>query len=235
MNYNFIYIELIERSFSRKLEGYVEKHHIIPKCMGGTDEIKNIAILTPEEHYLAHLLLVKIYPQNRKLIYAANAMCRLSPTANNKRSNKVYGWLRRKHSEVMSSDMTDKVKSQEVREKIRKSLIGKKHSTETKEKIGNIHRGKTPWNKGLKHTEETKKKISEKTKGRVYSQDIINKREDTIRANRSKYRKHTQETKDKMSALRKGKPSSRKGVPISEETKAKIRETKLRKKLELIN
>jgi hypothetical protein len=38
---------------------YTERHHIIPKCIGGTDEPSNIVRLSAREHYIAHRLLVK--------------------------------------------------------------------------------------------------------------------------------------------------------------------------------
>jgi len=38
--------------------------------MGGNDKIENIAILTAREHFLAHKLLVEIYPNNHKLLYS---------------------------------------------------------------------------------------------------------------------------------------------------------------------
>lgn len=63
------YDRLIERARIRKLEGYVEKHHILPKCIGGSNDKTNIVSLTPEEHYVAHQLLVKIYPGVQGLIY----------------------------------------------------------------------------------------------------------------------------------------------------------------------
>ena len=65
------YGRLIERAKTRQLTGYVEKHHVVPKCIGGTDEKSNLVKLTPEEHYVAHQLLVKIYPDNDSLVYAA--------------------------------------------------------------------------------------------------------------------------------------------------------------------
>ncbi len=74
MNYEKIYSQMVERAKSRILVGYQEKHHIIPKCMGGNNESENIVALTAEEHYLVHLLLVRIYPDNIKLVYAANRM-----------------------------------------------------------------------------------------------------------------------------------------------------------------
>jgi len=74
MNYIKIYNDLIFRGQNRILEGYKEKHHIVPKCMNGNDESNNLVYLTAAEHYLAHQLLVKIYPDNRKLIHAVGLM-----------------------------------------------------------------------------------------------------------------------------------------------------------------
>jgi len=70
MNYSRIYESIIEKAKTRKLEGYVEKHHIIPKCIGGPDKIENIVELTAREHFLCHLLLCEIYPEHKKLVNA---------------------------------------------------------------------------------------------------------------------------------------------------------------------
>lgn len=74
MNYQLHYDRLIERAKNRVLGGYCEKHHIIPKCMGGNNDKENLVKLTPEEHYLAHLLLIKIFPSNSKLVWAVFRM-----------------------------------------------------------------------------------------------------------------------------------------------------------------
>jgi hypothetical protein len=101
MNYQLHYDNLINRAKSRIIDGYVERHHATPKCMGGTDEQDNIVKLTAEEHYLAHLLLVKINVNNDKVIYAANMMTwdRHGKHSNNKR----YGWLKRLFSKEISA------------------------------------------------------------------------------------------------------------------------------------
>ena len=98
MNYQKIYDKIIRRGQNRVLTKYKESHHIVPRCLGGTDEQSNLVELTPEEHYTCHQLLVKIYPDNNKLLNAALFM-----TANGmgRRSNKVYGWLKRRYSEYM--------------------------------------------------------------------------------------------------------------------------------------
>jgi hypothetical protein len=99
MNYQKIYTNLIRRGQQRVLEGYKETHHVIPKCIGGTDDETNLVELTPEEHYLCHLLLVKIYPNNIKLVKAAMFM--VSSNQTQQRNNKAYGWLKRQYSEYM--------------------------------------------------------------------------------------------------------------------------------------
>lgn len=101
MNYKKHYDKLCERAKKRTLEGYGELHHIIPKCLGGSDSKDNIVNLTPEEHYVAHQLLVKIHPQHKGLIWAALQM---TGHGNGKRNNnKLYGWLRRKYQSVAKS------------------------------------------------------------------------------------------------------------------------------------
>lgn len=104
MNYQKIYSSLITRAQGRALSCYTESHHILPKCMGGGDESTNLVDLTPEEHYLAHQLLVKIHPGHPGLTFAAMTM-----TQGPRRSNKLYGWLKRKHSENITATQTGKV------------------------------------------------------------------------------------------------------------------------------
>jgi len=102
MNYSAQYNKLINRAKNRILtEGY-ERHHIIPRCMGGSDDPSNIANLTPEEHYVAHQLLVKLYPENTKLIFAVKMMIPANKYQVG-RKNKLYGWLRRKVSIAQKS------------------------------------------------------------------------------------------------------------------------------------
>ena len=73
MDYQKIYESIIARGKERVLIGeYTESHHIIPRCMGGSDNSDNLVDLTPEEHYVAHQLLIKIclittYKMKKKL------------------------------------------------------------------------------------------------------------------------------------------------------------------------
>jgi len=125
MNYKKHYDMLIERSLSRTLTGYVEKHHIIPKCLGGSDNKDNIAVLTPEEHFLAHQLLVKIYPNSPPLINAAVIMT--THQTKQRANNKLFGWLRRHASTARKQWLAENGHP--------KGMLGKTHSEEKKQQI----------------------------------------------------------------------------------------------------
>jgi hypothetical protein len=69
--------------------------------MGGGDEPGNLVRLTPEEHYVAHQLLVKMHSGKGKLIYAVRAMTMNAPNHGGNRSkNKLYGWIQRRFVEL---------------------------------------------------------------------------------------------------------------------------------------
>src|SRR5574343_160301 len=57
------FIDNIKRLGNRDI-AYTERHHIVPKCMGGSNELENLIDLTLREHYLAHMMLAKAYPDN---------------------------------------------------------------------------------------------------------------------------------------------------------------------------
>lgn len=59
MDYKRIYDTLCSRGQSRPRSGY-DKHHIVPRSHGGTDEKSNLTHLTRREHILAHKLLYRL-------------------------------------------------------------------------------------------------------------------------------------------------------------------------------
>jgi hypothetical protein len=159
MNYQKIYTNLIDRAISRISEGYVEKHHIIPRCLGGSDSTENIVSLYPEEHYLAHLLLCKLNKGNSKLLYAAMNMTSGAMINNGKRNNKAYGWLRRQYAESMSGDNNPARRDPNLQKEAAKKRVGQKRTEETKAKMSSAQKGRT-------FSEETKLKMAEAAKNR---------------------------------------------------------------------
>lgn len=67
MNYNKHYYKLCysrqKLNRSREDGRYYESHHIKPKSLGGGENQNNKVLLTPKEHFIAHLLLYYIYKE----------------------------------------------------------------------------------------------------------------------------------------------------------------------------
>lgn len=114
MNYSEHYERLIARARDRVLEGYVERHHVIPKCMGGSNSKVNLVQLTPEEHYVAHQLLHKMHTDVRGLAIAVFGM---TTNPHGHRRNKLYGWVRKVHAQAVSDQSIARWKDPEYREK----------------------------------------------------------------------------------------------------------------------
>lgn len=85
MNYRKIYydlcdhckqVEVIDRIKSRDSKDprlgseyiYTEKHHIVPRHSGGSDNHDNLVSLLPEEHYMAHLIRYKAYGERKDFL-----------------------------------------------------------------------------------------------------------------------------------------------------------------------
>ena len=126
---------------------YVEKHHIVARCMQGTDEKENLVLLTYQEHVLAHMLLHTIYPENDKLFLSFSLLLKEKHTEMKVFSVNIdyLSALKERRAEVMRGDKNP-MKNPEVAKRMSKSRKGIASFT------------------GKHHTEETKKLLSEKTK-----------------------------------------------------------------------
>lgn len=149
MDYKKIHDQIIERAKNRILVGYKERHHIIPKCMGGTNELNNLVDLTAREHFLIHKLLCEIYPTNDKLFYAYRMMSIMKNSRDNIRdyyiSSYEFALIRARHSNISSKYNKNKIVSQETKDKISASTAGKKRrpmSQKAKNKISMALKGR---------------------------------------------------------------------------------------------
>lgn len=202
MNYQKIYDDLIRSRSIRVLEKGVqyEQHHIIPKCLGGSNDSSNLILLTPREHFLAHWLLWRIH-RIYKLAYAFKLMSARLPNV----SSRAYAEAKEAHSNTPLPP-----RPQKVREKIRQAMLGRKFSEETLSRMSESH-------KGNQHSEESKLKMSSSHLGKQKSDEH---RLNIRKANLGKTL--SEDHKKKIS-------DSRKGYKCSEETKQKMRESHKRR------
>ena len=201
MDYKKLYDSIISKAKSlnrKKGQGiYYESHHIIPRCLGGSDEKENKVLLTAREHYVCHKLLYYIYPNDNRLSMAYHYMIN---TKKDKRNLKITS---REYEEVrlaQSISMKRENRSEETLRKMRDSKIGTKHSEETIKKRSNsmmgennpmfgrsisiesIEKGKeTRRNKSQYEKDERIRKIKESKIGKKMKPESIQKRLETIK------------------------------------------------------
>ena len=215
--YKTWYNSITVNAKTRTAEGYVERHHIIPKSLGGSDDKENLVNLTAREHFICHWLLVKIYSgeSKAKMIYALNGMKRngqYTQRYETKITSRVYENLKKEFSLVHSATMkgrpahnkgvpaTDKQK-----EKNRKSALGKKMSPESIAKGVEKRTGQKRTNEqkarmsaamtGIKKgpmSKEQKEAISKGTKGKSKPLGMGNKVSATVAKQLAEGKHYTQ-------------------------------------------
>ena len=201
------YENIISSARNRTIKGYTERHHIIPKSLGGTNELSNLVRLTAREHFICHLLLTKFtIGYDKKLMdFALGKFIQNSPLQQRTFNYWEYN---------------------KIRKSISAARTGHKFSEETKKKMSEKAKGRTPWNKGvtgLTHSEESNKKRSDTLTGRKRSDEFCQKVSASKIGHTSGMtgKKHTNETKKKMSSKaitqehRDNISKSKKNVPFS--------------------
>jgi hypothetical protein len=118
------YWALVERARIRKLATGYQKHHVIPRCLGGSNEATNLIRVTPREHYICHLLLVKMtYGRARsKMVFA---FFRFNPKDTHVTTSLSYERFIASFKSGLSGDFNH--------------FYGKKHTPETRSKISQNH------------------------------------------------------------------------------------------------
>jgi hypothetical protein len=168
MNYQAIYDRLINFRRQTPATGYVERHHILPKSLGGSNDASNLVVLTGREHWVAHLLLWKI-TKNPSMTHACHMMAmrceeRGIPRVRNSR---MYASIREKCAKSHSSRMKSKVGAMNPSfGSIWISNIALKISRKTKLDIvpDGWVRGRTAWLKQKRFTKE-EIKLRQRTRG----------------------------------------------------------------------
>lgn len=131
---------------------YYERHHIIPKCLAPDKaDLKrcpdNGVLLSPREHFICHVLLVKMTTGDVRL--------KMKWALSNMKRKKTGQETRYINSRLYEAAKKDLGHTAESRSKM---------SEQRKGKSTYWLKGKPAPNRGISHSDETKKKISETKK-----------------------------------------------------------------------
>jgi hypothetical protein len=99
-------------------ETYYEKHHILPRSLGGLDNTNNLILLTAREHFICHYLLCKMLPEKSiewySMVKALNMMKSSSISHNQNRyfNSHLYEYARKNMPVTMNNSQGGKLNSQ---------------------------------------------------------------------------------------------------------------------------
>lgn len=178
---------------------YSERHHIVPKCLGGGDHKDNLVKLTAKEHFVCHLLLTKMVSDpviKRKMQFALNSFRRSSRNQHrHKLTASQYAYIRDQVSQARSESL-----------KGNKFALGRSVSESTRLKMSLSNTGK----KKRPRTEQEKRVISQQHTGKILSEETKQK------MRKPKSASHCENIR-----------KAQLGKIISDETKRKISEARL--------
>jgi hypothetical protein len=176
--YTTMYYSIVSTAQNRTVSNdtYVEKHHIIPASLGGSNAKDNLVHLTAREHFICHWLLIKMTEgaDRGKMLYALQGMKaenKFQQRYSTKITARVYENYRIEHANNHSETM----------------------------------KGRTPWNKGRKLEGDELEKQRERTRNRKID-PVRQAAGNTKRAETMTGRKDSDETRLKKSQALKGKP-----------------------------
>lgn len=179
------YFNIINRSFARSIDLF-EKHHVIPKSLGGSNASNNIAKLTPREHLVCHALLTKmtVGQANYKMLCALNMMMH-AHSKNHSRVNsinsRVYQKLRENFlaackgvpkpvgfgEKVAASNRTRTV-SEKVKSRLKEYNSRRVFTPQLREKLS----AAAPKTKTDDHKQKISKALTGKTRSKEHSENI---------------------------------------------------------------
>ena len=189
------YYNIIQLAVNTQKNGYTERHHIIPKCLGGDNSKSNIVRVTAREHYICHWLLTKMTTGSSyyKLEKALACFNRQSE-----------GQVR-----TMSSGMYQRAKLA--------AILGMKNKPSP---LKGRKMKSPPWNKGKKLGPNPKSAAAQKGVPKPKISAALKGRKRPDISARQKGRTLSEEHKQKISKSitgrqhpNKGKPNGRKGIP----------------------
>ncbi len=171
--YSRTYFKIIKRALESnrsKETGTYESHHIQPVSLLGHKGKVNRVLLTPKEHFICHLLLIKMVSGADKMKMSKAIWQMKSRSQFHTFSGKMYEKIRLIFSQYQGKISKQRWSNPEYKDNIIKKQIGRKNTEETKILMSESakHRHK---NKPL--SREVRERIKEQLVGRKLSTEHI--------------------------------------------------------------
>ena len=137
VNYLSIYNSIMQQARDRMLEHGFERHHVIPKSLGGANNLSNLVQLTLREHFVAHKLLTRIYTgeAQKKMWFAYYRLCNRHQHTN----SRLYAQAKLQAKQYLSQIHSGKTISQAHRQAISKKLSGKNNGNYGRKPLKSVH------------------------------------------------------------------------------------------------
>jgi len=233
MDHARIYHSLVTKANGRGLNkaehtGYFEIHHIVPRCRGGSDAGNSLVMLTGREHYIAHMLLWKMHPNDYLLLYAAFMMTNVDSRNGGKVNSRLYAATREEFARVKSETTEGMMTKQLVGVRNHRLLVVSEAGYRRNARDQEMAKWNCVCDCGVKRVLLTRE-VSPDCEGSYKSCGCL--KADTARlgvGDKNPFfgRKHSDSAKAKMREKRLGKMPANAGFPKSDACKARISATK---------
>jgi hypothetical protein len=127
--YSKCYYRIIENRKSNPVTGYSEKHHIIPRSLGGSNKKENLVSLTAREHFICHRLLVKMTTGTDKMKMSYAIRCLINQENQHQQRYKITS---RTYNAIIANTRENISKHQRGENN---PFYGKTHSAEVRAKM----------------------------------------------------------------------------------------------------
>lgn len=186
------FITVLKNLGPRDLSGYTETHHIIPRCLHGSDNKENLIKLTLREHYLAHWLLWRAYPDYLPLASAFLQMTNKNPKVKTDQgiiTSRTYEKLRTNVYKLLATHTKGWVYVKDAQGNVIKmSKAEYENQSELKfHTTGKLHVLDTFENKWAYITSEEYKNNKDRYKSRLGLDNFPHSKNNNINHNASKY------------------------------------------------
>lgn len=135
----------IKRNIKKNNNDSIERHHILPKSLGGNPSRVNTVTLYSKEHFIIHLLLIKMLKKQEhinKMTYALFNMKANNSLYVRENNSKMYEYFKKEWKKLQSKRQTEYMSKKENRDRASKLLKERMSIKENRDNLSKIFKGK---------------------------------------------------------------------------------------------